>query len=471
MGIFSPLPASTAEAATESLETQTAETGNTAEQTAEQTSELSDDLSAQADTTQTADNTQEGAADNTQEGPGTDAAQTADAGEAVVPTNEAPAAPAQDAAGTTQSADNTQLAEQTVTGDVSATESLAPNTQVIERSVSGRAYGLLTNSLAVSKLNRRADDLRHSLRDAHLVQALSQVARDNNLSAPMVAVFKAIPEFDQLVKDFPGLEQFNVVVEHPTSANSVVGMESFTVAGETSAQTMQQRAHDVVQAFENVLAIIPSAVAQLKAQIVQDEQALESSDLTEDVLATIPVNSLDDANLNNQLAKLEQLIQGVQPFSADDLQANPEKLTEEVTGLESFVAESGAAIGVQLDQFGLRPADHGSAFEPTQGTFGEKNIDGAAVNLLVARASSLLTALEQIAEQKDTLVQALTDAVNATPEQFDSGDVVYGARDHLTLLSSYTTVVGQAVNESVASVAMVLSIVDSALNIDTGLTA
>jgi hypothetical protein len=441
MGIFSPrgVPDTASQMATESLDadvTQEAQIEQTEEQTAEDTNTQVEDQ--QVDDTQT------------------QGEQTLDTGDATQ-TEEVPSLEADEQAKVDHETGETQEVDQ----QQGATQELTASR------TSAKAFGLLRDSLTAQRVERRSADLRESIRDVRMVQSLSQVAEENNFSAPMVAAFQAIPGFSQIVQDFPGVDKFSVCLEPPTSINAVAGMESFSAASTTASDAMRTKTSELVSAFGDSLVNLGDTVATLRAQLNADQFALESSDLTEEVLATLPVTSLDDASLNQVLNQTQTYLSTVQAFDASTNEANPEKVVEDVQGMEMVISEVGPMMGLSMDKYGLRNADRDAVFEPTQGTFGDKGITAASVDLMINRAGSILDTLEQIALRKDELVDAANLAVESMPVALNTDDVTYGALDHVTLINSHTTFVSKLVTEGVAAVAMVLSTVDSILDVQT----
>jgi hypothetical protein len=366
-----------------------------------------------------------------------------------------------------QEADTQEAAEVT---QEAAAESITAEVGLV-RSTSNKAYGLITNGLMTSSIARRSDDLRQSIRDIHLVQNLTKVAEENQFSAPMMAAIHAIPGIDQVIKNLPAQSQYNVVPMHPTDLPAIAGMESFIDASLSATDTMRTKAQGVVDAYTQILNALPETVAHLRARITEDQAALESSDITDDVLATIPVCSLDDAVFSELLMKTDSYLRTVTAFDVEDLKANPELLAEEVKGLQAMVIDGGTTFGLAMDQFGLRETDTAADYIPTLGTFGEKKLDGAGVGLMLARAGSVVEALNAIAQNKDDMISAMNVAVESMPMTLDSNDVTYGALDHTTLINSHATFVAKLVTDSVQSVALSLSTVNSILDIDTTVEA
>jgi hypothetical protein len=318
------------------------------------------------------------------------------------------------------------------------------------------------------KFDRRSADVRDALSDVALVKSLSAVATEHNLSAPVVAAFRAIPGFEQKVVNFPESTLFNIVAEHPTSANSVVATEAFSASETQVSDALGQTATRLVEEFTNVLGTIDTMVASLRTQVTNDRDAIAASDVSDDVIAALPVVTMSSASMTDALTRVEAHLTQIDAFDADTLRAHPDQIEQEVRGLVAMVEDCGAVFGMTIDQFGLKDADRDAAFESHATTFGDMGIDKSGLLHNLSQADATLDALQALSDRKDAIVQGLTAAVTEMPAVTHTSEAQYGKVEHITLLNSYTQLATKMVREGIVLVATLLSTVDSALDVDAG---
>ena len=332
-----------------------------------------------------------------------------------------------------------------------------------------KMFSAMESMTLADKLNRSVRNLQVSLNDVRMISNFQIVAKDHSLSAPVVAAFRATPGFITAVKNFPDTSLYNVVPEHRSSANSVVGLESLVEANSGYTAMIPANVEKVVANLSEILASAVNTVGNLKAQLQDDKEDLEASDVTEEVLGTLSVTALTDTGFLEGLTKLDDYLKMVDVFNVDELKAHPEKIEEEVEGLSSLVSDIGKIIGLTLTPSGLVEADKDDQFIPTAATFAEKGLTKTGLIFYIDKANGILDSIEAVLDKRGDILASLNEATNEIPEALDSDDVTYGANDHLTLLMCYATLTTKLITESIFMTSMLLSTVDSVLNIEIAL--
>ena len=361
------------------------------------------------------------------------------------------------------------LTQETIVTDEPTVEESIVQSVGIVRAAGSKAHATLHRFDQIRKHDRHVLSLQKVLNDFRMILAFSQVAKDHNLSSPVVAAFRATPGFTQAVKNFPDTALYNIVPEHTSSASNVTGLESLSEATTQSVESMRMNAQQVVASFIDVLTGLDNTVNTLQEQIEEDKDALGSSDVTDEVLATLPTHTLSHQAFTEIFTKLEEHLQSVDVFNVDELKANPEKIKVEIDGLRALVDDIGHVVGIRLDENGLCEADRNEIYEPSPGDFNEKDITKAGLIFYLDKANTVLDSLKAIAAHKNELQAVLEEASVNVPDSIESDDVTYGCIDHLTLLSSYTTFVTKLIRESVMIVSMLLATVDTVLDVDSGM--
>jgi hypothetical protein len=316
--------------------------------------------------------------------------------------------------------------------------------------------------------DRAAQHLQAGVRDLEMVTAFAKVARDHNMSSTLAAAFNATPGFNQAVKAFPGTELYNIVPEHQTSAMNAAGLEAFDVSTVAAVDTLKDRAVALTTAFANVFTNLGEVADQFLVQVRSDKAALEALDVADEVVSTLPVNTISDDAFTQVFTKLEDQIAAVDKFDDNDLRAAPQQIAAEVAGLESLAGDIGPVLGMKLTAGGLEQADKAADFLPTQGTFGDKALTKDGLVFHLAKAESLMESVKGLADRSAELTAAADAAANDMPSQANSDDVHYGSIEHVTLLSCYTTLATKLVQEAVLATTMALQAADGVLNVDGG---
>lgn len=338
----------------------------------------------------------------------------------------------------------------------------------IRRSPSSKTAAVLVHSDRMNVVGRRTADLINGLQSLEMVLAFTKVAQAHQLSAPLVAAFRATPGFDAAVKNFPATALFNIVPEHASSANNQTGLESFNDTASSMTDDVKAKTQALVDAFKMVLDNLGTTVDNLRPQVEDDKAALDDSDVTDEVMATLPVFTLSNVAFTDILNKLDVNLRAVDIFNVDDLRAHPEKLPEQIDAISALVADIGDVLGLELGTYGLGEINKAEAYEPTNGDFGSKEITKSSLTFYLEHSLAILDVLKVIADRKDDVIDAVSAAVADVPEAVESNDVTYGCIEHVTLLSCYATLVTKLVREAIVTITMVLTAVDAVLDIDTG---
>lgn len=351
-----------------------------------------------------------------------------------------------------------------------ALEADVPVVQVgkVRSNLAAKTLQILPTIEQTHRLTRDVYSLSGALANFQMITNFKKVATEHNLSAPLAAAFHATPGFGVAVESFPDVDIFNTIPEHQSSDNNTAGLESFNQAQAQTCGTLSEKANRVVATFKDVLAGLDTTVTHLQAQVAEDKEALEDSDVTDEVMASIPVNTLSHESFTEILTKLEEGLSSIDTFNVDDLQANPEKIKDEVQGLMDLTADLGKIIGMQFDEYGLSDADRDENYQPSPGTFDDKAITKTALIFYLDKASVVLDAMKAIADKKDELSAAVDAAITDMPTAAESDDVVYGQVEHVTLLSCYASLVSKLIREGVVLVSMLLTTVNAVLDIDDG---
>jgi hypothetical protein len=350
-------------------------------------------------------------------------------------------------------------------------DAVVGQTMTFKRPASAKTYQVINQLDRFRRHDRCVQALHTSLDQLQLVTSLAQVAKERNLSEPLVAAFTAVPGFSAALESFPSQDVFNVIPEHSTTPNNVLGLEAFDTATTASLGTLATRTTDMVNAFGATLNGLTVTVDSLMGQLHDDREDLDRSDMTNDVMQDLPVMTMSKDAFATVLDNIEQHLRAVETFSSDQLRANPEQIKNEVEGIQNLVTQLGQVLGLAMGDHGLVESDKGGDYQPSPGSFGDKQIDKEGLVFLLSKADSVLDALKAIAERKDDLVAAMSAEAGDMPTALDSDDVTYGCTEHVTLMSCYSTYVTKLVREAVLSVSMLLSTVDSVLDINDGLDA
>ena len=333
----------------------------------------------------------------------------------------------------------------------------------------GKAYTALQQVDVTHRHTKSVQQLKESLQKLELVTGFAAIAKQHNLSAPLVAAFRSTPGFEKAVKGFPATQLFNVVPEHVSTANNKAGLESFEVSQNDITEDVKAQANAVSSSFDDVLSGLATTADNLSAEVADSIQDLEASDITDEVMDSLPVQALSSDAFTEAFTKLTDYLSQVEAFDVDHLRADPEKIKAEIDALTQYVDELGSVIGVTVNEEGLTDADKAEDYVPTPATFGEKGITKAGLIFHLGQASQLLDALKRVGDVRETLVASTQEAATDMPVAIASDDVTYGAFDHVTLLTSYTTLVSKLVRESILLVSTLLSTADAALHIDDGM--
>ena len=351
-----------------------------------------------------------------------------------------------------------------VTGQTEVTSQLA----AFKRPASAKAYQLINQLDQSRRYDRTLQALHTSLDQLQLVANFSQVARERNLSAPLVAAFRAVPSFDTALENFPSQDLFNIVPEHTTTPNNVLGLEALDTATVASVDNLSTKASDLSDAFASTLASLNVTVQNLMDQLRDDREDLDNSDVTDEVMKTLPVHTVSNEAFTTLLIEIERCLRSIDVFSADELRANPDQIKNEIEGIQALTTNLGKVLGLGVSEHGLVEADKGDDYQPSPGSFAEKSLTKSGLVFLLSKADSILDALKTIADRKDDFIAAVNSEVTDMPAPLNSDDVRYGKVEHVTLMSNYTTLVTKLVREAVLVVSMLLSTVDAVLDIDDG---
>jgi hypothetical protein len=338
----------------------------------------------------------------------------------------------------------------------------------VVRSASAGSNLTLSHLEQMRTVDRRSDEIRTALNNVETVTSLSAIATEHNFSAPLVAAFMAIPGFTQMVANFPGSAAFNIVPAAATSADNVAGLEALQAGEVTAVDTLQNGATQLVAAFSQTLDNLGAIVTNLRQQVTDATHAVALSDITDDVLQTLPVTTLSNELITDVLTQVEARVSQIDVFDVEAIRSNPLQLADQIQGMESLVAESGGFLGLTLDSLGLKETDRDAAYVPTTATFGEKGIDKASLMFQLTQAGAVVDALQTVVDRKDEITNSLSAALADMPAITASTEVQYGKVEHIVLLNSHVSFVNKMVREAVVDTALVLSTVDSAINIDDG---
>ena len=338
----------------------------------------------------------------------------------------------------------------------------------LRSAIGSKSLQILPTLEQTHRLVRDVVSLNGSLMNFQMITNFKKLAIEHNLSAPLVAAFRTTPGFEVAVESFPQVDVFNTIPEHQSSDNNTAGLESLSGAQSANCDVLAVKAGKMVATFKDILAGLETTVINLGMQVSESREVLEESEVTDEVMANIPVNTLSHEAFTEILTKLEEGLSSIDVFNVDDLQVDPEKIKDEVQGLMDLTADLGKIIGMQFDEYGLSDSDRDDNYQPSPGTFEDKAITKTALIFYLDKASAILDAMKMIADKKDELSAAADSAVVNIPEAAESDDNVYGQMEHVTLLSCYATLVSKLIREGVVLVSMLLTTVNAVLDIDDG---
>lgn len=340
---------------------------------------------------------------------------------------------------------------------------------------------ITSNSVALSRtlidmedtrlIDRRVQGLRQCLTELGMVSAMSQVAREHNLSAPLVQAFHSIPGFNQAVANFPSAQGFNIVPEHSTALQNVAGLEAFDAARDSAFENLRAKGSEVSSAVAIILRASDPVISDLRAIVADARTRLEQSDVTDEVLEGLHVQALTQENYITLFTHLEQCASALVPFNTDNLRAYPNQIAEELAGLEALVDQVGITLGVKLDQFGLVESDGSNEFHNTEDTFEAKNLTKTAMLHHLAQAASLLDNLQVVVDRADEMKESADQELTSMPIVAETTDAEFGYVDHARLFMSHSMMTAKVLRESFLAVSGIVAAANTALNIKHGFDA
>lgn len=297
-----------------------------------------------------------------------------------------------------------------------------------------------------------------------LVNALSNVAREYSLSAPLVAVMKAIPNLSTALESFPDTSLFNILPETKQSHRQLMGLESLGATCTAIGDDSQAKMWNVIDKFSKVVYELNDKLPILIQRVDNAKADLNSTEIPEEVMAVLPVTTLSDEAFNEALTMVEEYLGKVGVFDASDLRAHPEKLKEQIDELVDMTGDMGRILGIAMDNDALVASDKGPDFVATQGTFSEKNISKSSIQFYLDKISSMLQDMSLIVEKRNDIVDALQSESKDLPDQDGSDEAVYGCDAHLKLMGCYVMLVSKLIEETMVLVSRVTGLVDTVVS-------
>lgn len=362
-------------------------------------------------------------------------------------------------------------ADMTSDTDITATD-LVPQQTTDDNPVQEVIMTTSPKTHTVTQTLSQFDLVQHRLRQAQqllgqyqMIVAFKSVADTHALSAPMVATMRATPGFLEAADRFPEPTLFNAHPEHKSSARHAVGMESLNEAEISTITQIDQSMDQTANAFTQSLMSLPLTATSLKAQIAHARQVLDQTELTDEVLASVPTLTLTEMAYTDGLNKLTECLSQMSVFDVSDLIANPEQKMEELQGLDAAVESLGGLLGLGLNQQGLVDIERTDDYQLKASSFGTESMTKVALEHFLVSADALLDQVEGIAQRETEFSEGLQVAITQMPEQLEGSDTVYGKLDHLCLMGSYINFNSKALSTSLQLVSQLLGTVDSALDV------
>ena len=316
----------------------------------------------------------------------------------------------------------------------------------------------------IARLNRKIAD---KLQAHATLSSFTNLALESSLSSTLVQAFMCSPQFKTFVKGFPEASQYNRIPEHPSSYKAKMGLESLENSVTSVDEDIQVDLKALVAHTTSVLDLIPEAVRSLKAQIDEDRMRLVSCDLPDDVVAVLEVNTFSAERFNKIFAMIESYLSEVSEFKTQDLREDPDKVEQELDSLTDIVNDLGRVLGLCFNGYGLADDEKGEEFHPIPGSLGEKDLNKSALLFYMTHCDTILDALEAVHDNKDTLIQALTQEAESPPLNSDSR-VGFTRSAHATMMSCYVTLLTKLIREALMLVSAVLTAANRVLEAERG---
>lgn len=332
----------------------------------------------------------------------------------------------------------------------------------------------LTQSLEqLHQIDRRVRNLQTSLMQAQMIDAYGTIAQEHFLSAPVVATMRSTPGFTAAVRNFPDSKLFNIIPEHKTSVRQSMGLESLGEAQGEVVSNICKCAGDVVSAVNEVLTGLDRTAVDFQEQIRDVKEKISDEDITDEMIATIPVDTLSDEGFSKIFELVEKYLSNLEVFDVDHLRANPERIKEEIDGLTDIVGDLGRALGIGIGEQGLVEEDRDEEFQSEESTIERQGLSKATLLFYLDRADGLCDELRGIAARQNEIVGSLNDGATEIPEQLESDDVTYGASEHITLFCCYASLNAKLIRETIILVSRLLTtagaVIDSIHNDEVGI--
>lgn len=323
-----------------------------------------------------------------------------------------------------------------------------------------KGHHMVSTLLALHGVTESVTQAQSTLRQVHMVNNFAQVIEDHSVSAPVIALMRAVPDFEAAVTNFPDASIYNQVPTHRSDEKYVMAMESLGEATESKITGLISSTKGIAQSVKSVLVNAGELGQALKGQILRDRLALESSDITDDEINLLQTMSLSDDALGQVFTGLEAYYDSVSPFNVDALRANPETIAQELDGLTALLTEIGPIVGLELSANGLTATAKSTDYVPTLGDFEQKGFTKAGLLFSLDRADSLCDSLIALSDRQEELGAALESEALDIPEVLQSDDVTYGANEHVTLMCCYATMVANMVKETAVTATNLLTAID-----------
>ncbi len=319
-----------------------------------------------------------------------------------------------------------------------------------------------------NRLSNSIKRIESALEKRVMLSNFKNILSKYSLSAPIAAAMRAVPVFDKMAHEsFPTDASLDVIAVSETSpllSNAIEALEGMMTSSDSTetVDPMVSEIRDAVSNFDMVLSDSAYQAEQLEAALVEAKKFIEALDVDEDVIASLKVNTLSSEGFEKVLGKLEQYIVTVSQFDASEFRENPEKLKEEIDGLNDLVDDVSHVFGITNSEYGLTFIDKAKEFTPSESTFGEHDLSKTLLMFYLDKAWSIINQVKIICEKRGEFVEALSSECDNMPE----ADSAYCADDHCCMIKSYIALVSKLVTESIVVASRLVSVVSTVKNSD-----
>ncbi len=305
-----------------------------------------------------------------------------------------------------------------------------------------------------------------SLEDDQLLKDVTEIAQEHHFSQSLAQLIKQSEKLSSLIKTFPSHLKFNVIPEHKASPHHQLALESLTVATTDNDDRVKLYLSKVVDNFLNLFSQLDTHISSLENAVAETKQHLMLSDLTDDVLEDIPVYGISQEALMIVLTTLEDLLKESVIFTSEEYRAFPTRAEEDLRHLKEALLPLGKILGLGFGPHGLEKTVIEDPYLPIDTSFGNKGYSLTGLMYLLEVSEMVLINLKAFTSRHEDLRDKILEEASNLPESIILNELDYDKMCHLTLFVSYMTFITKISEQVLMSVSLLLSMVDTALNID-----